>query len=273
LRLHSLAPARALAPWVCGYWFVEDWAGVHAGKPILTAPIPSAVLTVNFGRPNRMVGGPVVPQVSWLGIQRTVRQWRSSEDTAFVMVMLSVEGMVRLFPHLGGVSVDAFEDLGSLLGDSAVRPLRELAANREPMLEYSRLARALDRWLLSRIGTVAEASERGAMAAACRVLASGASVTEAAATAQVSRRQLLRWCDDHVGVGPKALSSLYRLEKSVRAVHSGVQNAGVGFADQAHEIRSWRRHLASTPGKHRRSPPSALAQAFGDTADGPAFYL
>jgi hypothetical protein len=40
--LLSIAPARPLATYVKGYWFVQDVVGNHRGKPISTSPQPGA---------------------------------------------------------------------------------------------------------------------------------------------------------------------------------------------------------------------------------------
>jgi AraC-like DNA-binding protein len=72
---------------------------------------------------------------------------------------------------------------------------------------------------------------------------------------------------------PKALIDLYRLDRSLRAVQGG-QTAGTdGFADQAHQIREWKRRLGISPGRYAREGRSTLAEAFDPAADRPAFYL
>jgi hypothetical protein len=38
MLLLGLPPTPALAPWVMGYWFIEDLEGVYAGQPIRTTP-------------------------------------------------------------------------------------------------------------------------------------------------------------------------------------------------------------------------------------------
>ena len=117
------SPAPALAPFVAGYWFVQDLPGAHEGRPIRTSPHPGAVLSVNIGRPNAVEGGPLVPGASLLGVQTAARGWRSWSDTYFVMAMLTVRGLARLFPHTGHGSADTLLDLGAMLGDAASHAL------------------------------------------------------------------------------------------------------------------------------------------------------
>lgn len=266
----ALAPVMPLRPFVAGYWFVEDLPGVHAGLPVQTSPFPGAVLTVNFGRPNAMIDGPLVPTTSLLGVQTVGRGWRSWEETSFVMVMLTVPGLVRLFPHGGGASADALVELGGMLGDAEARGLATASGATE---QPERVGRALDAWLLGRLERVAAVRELPRLTAACGMLGAGRQVQAAAAAVGVTRRQLGRWFREHVGVGPKVLADVMRLDASVRAVQRGHGDALEGFADQPHQIRAWRRRLGLTPGRYGRAEPSPMAVAFGRRGDAPAFYL
>lgn len=263
-------PDRRLAACVAGYWFVQDLPGRWQGSPIRTFPQPGAVLSVNFGRPNAMVDGPLVPRASLLGIQSASRSWRSWENTWFVMAMLTAEGMVRLFPRAGD-SADRLLDLGALIGDGpADRLCRHLDGGWEP----ARIACALDHWLLARLGAVAAVPELARMSAAHRMLREGGSVEAAAAAAGVTRRQLGRWYRAHFGPGPKQMMDLERLQASLRAAQSGRGDPVTGFADQAHQIRNWRRRLGTTPGRYLRSGMSDLAGLYAAPGEGaPVFYL
>ncbi|MBC8069904.1 MAG: hypothetical protein IAG13_16320, partial [Deltaproteobacteria bacterium] len=85
-----VAPSAALRGLVSSYWIVRDAAGVHAGQPIHTSPLPFAVLSVNLGVPNRSDEGGAVPRASLLGLQSRVRRWESGPETFFVMAMLTL---------------------------------------------------------------------------------------------------------------------------------------------------------------------------------------
>ncbi|MFJ4292803.1 helix-turn-helix domain-containing protein [Cupriavidus sp. NPDC089707] len=268
---HVIAPTTALAPYVNGYWFVQDLEGVYEGTPIVTCPYPGAVLSVNFGRPNEMEGGITVPGVSLLGLQTTSRRWRSWSDTYFVMAMLSCIGLARLFPGVGPDCSDQLLDLSAYMGDRKTRALSvDLSAAWTP----HRIATQLDAWLLRRMSAIRPVAEIPTLAAAHASLRQGRQVQEVASLAAVSRRQLNRLFERHLGVSPKRLMDLERLQSSIQAVQSGEGDALSGYSDQAHQIRHWRRRLACTPGSYARSGPSPLAAHFGRLpADGPAFYL
>ncbi len=71
--LEIVFPDDNLRSIVHSYWIVEDLIGRYSGELIRTSPIPFAVLSVNIGRPNMLVEGGTVPDVSLLGLQTQAR--------------------------------------------------------------------------------------------------------------------------------------------------------------------------------------------------------
>jgi AraC-like DNA-binding protein len=267
-----LPPDPRLSSFVKSYWFIEDIPGEHEGRPIRTSPIPSAVLSVNVGRPNATEDGSLVPSASLLGLQRQARSWQSWSDTYFVMAMLTARGLVRLFPYAGSASADRLLDLGALAGDATTRTLaRGVAAAWTPQ----RIANELDRWLLGRLATSDPVPENNRLARAHSVLKCGGTVKMAADEAKIDRRHLHRWCHRHFGIGPKEVAELERLQNSLRSIQAKTGDGVDGFSDQAHQIRNWRRRLGVTPGAYRDDPRSPLATYFSaipKAAETP-FYL
>ena len=117
--LLAIPPRATLARFVRCCCFVEDIAGERAGVVIETCPNPGSVLTINVGRPNSIAGGPITPAVSFFGPQTKTRKWLSGLDTYFLMIFLTIDGLVRLFPRDGALAADNLADLGSLIGDRA----------------------------------------------------------------------------------------------------------------------------------------------------------
>jgi AraC-like DNA-binding protein len=270
LSFQVISPASALAEFVTGYWFVQDPAGEYEGRPIWTSPCPGAVLTINLGRPNAMVDGPVVPGTSLLGVQSAVRQWRSWPDTYFAMAMLTIRGLLRLFPHMGPASADTLIELGAIAGDGVAR---RLSAGTDIKWEPGQVAARLDSWLLSRLQHTPEAAEFNVLVAADAMLRSCGRVGVSASHVGASRRQLHRLFRRHIGVGPKELSDLHRFASSLGAVQTGRGDPVSGFADQSDQIRSWRRRLGRTPRAYGRSEHSPMAEFFGVKRNSFAFYL
>ena len=257
-RMLSISPARELAPFVVGYWFLRDLAGNYAGQPIRTPPHPHAVLTVNFGRPCTDQWSNLVPKLSLLGLQNRVRQWGSGTDCFFVMAMLTIPGAVHLFPNVGASASDTPLELGALVGD---RVCGRLGNNLHEEIDPKLFAARINRWLLERLDST-RVREFQRFAAAYDTLKRTGSVELAARAADVSTRQFERWCQTHVGEDPRTLVALHRLQASVYAVQTGGGDPGANFSDQPHQIRSWRRWLGTTPRLYSRSPLSPMAFHF-----------
>ncbi|HEY0478358.1 MAG TPA: helix-turn-helix domain-containing protein [Kofleriaceae bacterium] len=263
-----IEPSPALLPFVDGYLHVRDLAGDHRGRPIRTAPRPGGVLTVNLGQPNRTADGAATPRLSLLGIQTCARSWRSDANTHFVMALLTPAGLVRFASGSGADTADTLLDLRSVIGERTAHGLVDTVHAR-----LDGLVAAFDAWLLARLCGERERPEMHTARAACMVLSRATRVDVAADQLGVSRRHLSRIVSRHLGISSKALIDLYRLDRSLRALQRGQSNGAAGFADQAHQVREWRRRLATTPGRYAREGRSALADAFGAAADRPAFYL
>lgn len=261
-------PSPALRPYVSGYWRVCDIAGTHRGRPIDTAPRPGAVLTVNIGLPNRSSDGRPTPMASLLGVQTQARSWRSDVDTHFVMALLTPRGLARLFPGSAAEAVDLLVDLGAVVGDGPTGRLID-----EAWARPDSLAASVDAWLLARLDAVRVPRSLELFDAAARELAAGASrVAVVADRLGVTRRHLSRLVGGHIGIGPKELLDLHRVDRSLRAVQAGDEGDD-GYSDQAHQIREWRRRLRTTPGRYARTGRSGLAEAFSAGQPGATYYL
>lgn len=267
----SVRPAPHLSALVQAYWFIQDLPGDHAGSLIRTSPVPLSVLSVNMGRPNAQEDGRLVPKASVLGLQSRARVWQSWSETYFVMAMLTIPGFARLFPNVGVDGADKLLDLGAIAGDAPARSLTDgIGADLEPR----RIAAILDEWLTARLTSGSPITELGQITRAHDILRHGGTVRRAAEDAQVSRRQLHRLFQRHLGIGPQELLALERLHSSLGGVQTGRGDPLQGFSDQAHQIRSWRRRLGVTPGAYSRAERTPMASHFSrDCELGPAFYL
>jgi AraC-like DNA-binding protein len=260
--IHAASPA--LADLVLGYLIIADLDGVHRESPVQTAPRPGAVLTINIGRPCVAVHAPAVMQASLLGVQTAARSWISDRDCYFAMALLTIRGLARLFPGIGRASADMQLELGALLGDrEASGVVRSAAAAPSP----AAIAAQLDRWLLARLRARRPTAEIMPFARACSIVEAGSSIAHAANAVGISVRQLERWFAMHTGVGPQTVAGIARLQRSLHAAQRGHTSTRDGFADQAHQVRTWRKHLAVTPGRYRQSDMAEL------TVDGLAHFL
>lgn len=260
--LTILPPSPLLARAVLSYWFIQDMAGSHQGKPIRTAPHSAPVLTINFGQPNTDSAGMCVPKASLLGLQTRARTWISGPETYFVMVMLTPQGLISLFPHVGSDVIDGLLDLGSFIGDRETHHLlNDLSAAWAPQ----RIKPRLDRWLLRRIEMGKDSTEPAQFAIACDMLAQNQTVHTVADEIGISRRGLHRWFHSQFGVGPKEYALLHRLQASLTSVQTRCGDPVASFSDQAHQIREWKRRLGVTPGAYRQTSLAHLAVRNGGT--------
>lgn len=204
---------------------------------------------------------------SLLGVQTRARSWLSDVNTDFVMALLTPMGVARLFPGCAGEVADLLIDLGAALGDNDASALLDDASARPDTL-----SRCVDEWLRERLTRLNTSQLNTAFDAAARELAAGAHVAYVADALGITRRHLSRLVNEHLGIGPKVLMDLHRLDRSLRAVQAGGDGAA-GFSDQAHQIREWRRRLCVTPGRYAREKPSTLADTFNQADPSAAYYL
>jgi AraC-like DNA-binding protein len=272
--LSAHIPDSRLADFVSLYWFVEDSLGAAVGTHVKTSPHATTILTVNIGVPNLSDCGTAVPRLSLAGVQNRVRTWRPVGASYIVMAMLTQAGVARLFPGIGSQIVDAAVDLGGVIGDAVPR---RLLADATAACSPEQIASVFDQWFALRLERSRAPNELHAFAAAAVAIGRGANVDAAARIAGISPRQLERWCRAHMGVGPKRLAVLRRLQLSLSAVQRSQGEPLIGFSDQAHQIRTWRRYIGVTPGRYARTPASRISEAFRENVkagrEPPAFYL
>jgi AraC-like DNA-binding protein len=269
--LLALPPCAALTRFVRLYCLVEDIAGERAGVVIETCPYPGAVLTVNLGQPNSVADGPITPEVSFLGVQTKGRKWLSCPETYFVMIFLTFDGLARLFPHDGALTANDLADLGSLIGDSATaRLLADISAAPDP----AAIAEQLDGWLVKRLEGSRPIPEMSGLAEACARLRGGQEIQGIARSLNVNRRQIGRWFQRYIGLSPKSVMMIERLNGSVRNIQLGNGGPVDGYCDQAHQIRSWRKMMGVTPAAYANRTLSPMAAYLGRLrTEAPAFYL
>lgn len=274
MRTLALEPHKQLRPYVLSYRIVEDLTGKYAGKPIWTCPEPVGVLSVNFGRPSFHESGKACPKVGLLGIQTRVRQWTSQPETLFVMAMLTIPGILLLFPHVGRESADNLLDVADYWGDKKTNIFRGRFPDK---WEPGAMKMAMDNLLLDfafgdsnwkkmrRLNMYQALTTHQRIDLACEHLG-------------VSSRSMQREFRQHLGVSPKQVLNLQRFQHSLKAnVEEVPENLATGFSDQAHEIRAWHKYLDRTPGCYKAKDRSLIARTFASeidvSCDQPVFYL
>lgn len=156
-----------------------------------------------------------------------------------------------------------FEDLGTLELPPEIWDARNL----------TEAVGQLERWLLERLGHVAAPSRAVARAVAVSFGASPPSVAELARELDWSRQHLRRKVLDEVGLSPKQLMRIGRLQRAIQMLQANPElslaqaGASLGYFDQAHMCRDFRRLVGTTPAFARTSAgsifpiPSLLSHA------------
>lgn len=89
----------------------------------------------------------------------------------------------------------------------------------------------------------------------------------------ISTRTLERLFKRHVGLGPKKLSRIYRIQSVVRAVTAGQGDPWrrlalrAGYFDESHFVRDFQSVAGVTPGKFFGPAPNVMSNAFTGGAD------
>ena len=275
MRIVAIEPHPQLRPYVLSYRVVEDKLGEFAGTPIWTCPEPIGVLSANFGKRSYHESGKIHPKIGLLGIQTCTRKWISQPETLFVMAILTVPGIMTLFPDIGQDAADNLLDGADLWGDRRADQFWRGLPHEWPLDEVKK---AMDEWLLTLL-SAAPVSVSKRCLQLHQALTSNKRIDTACEQLGITPRTLQREFRRHLGISPKQVMNLYRLQHSVRVnMATAAQNPMQTFADQAHEIRTWRRYLRRTPSRYCPENRSALAQAFTSSTqhvspDPTIFYL
>lgn len=276
MRIQFILPDPRLAQLVKGYVAVEDLAGIFANHVVRTCPEPLAVVSANLGKGALDWSGQVHPRTAFLGVQTKACQWIPQSETYFVAAFLTIPGLISLFPMTGRETANALVALDDLMGAKAARTLYDSVPDN---FDTNLIKKQMDGWFLDRLNNCSVDLVEHATWLFTSLVASR-NIEATCATAGISTRTLQRFFGRHVGVCPRMVLNLDRLQSSVSDVQSrGTdRSSGVGdFADQAHQIRTWQRFLQATPSVYRRSgvsmPARLLTTQFRAGADRPVFWL
>lgn len=240
----QMPPSADLAPWVAHHWFVAwDLSGLR-DRVQQTLPHPNAHLVVEAG------------EVRLWGVQRArFSKTLSGRGWAFG-VKLCVAALPAVLPGPAAALTDRSVAAPDVLGES----LRGLAASglAGDADALQQAAEVVLRPLLP-----ARPDPRALqLAAIVQRLAADPSVTSVQALSQAVGepvRRLQRDFQRHVGVGPKWVIARYRLHEALALLQSGAARPDadlaqrLGYFDQAHFIRDFKRMVGA--------PPRAYAQS------------
>jgi AraC-like DNA-binding protein len=238
-----------LAPWIMHYWLV-NWdlpAGVR--QTVETLPHPNIQLVFTSCDPVSILVHGV----------HTSKFTRTLEGRACVFGVKFAAGGFRPFCNhpvaaLRGKTVNATR----IFGPEIERLAPMLVSDQ---LEEEKIA-AANRFFLNRIpASNADATLAALLVNLILTTPEIHTVNELAAHAGASERSLQRLFHEYVGATPKWVIRRYRMHELVERLNSGARldwasvAADLGYFDQSHLIRDFRRLTGYTPEQYRRREP------------------
>jgi methylphosphotriester-DNA--protein-cysteine methyltransferase len=254
------APHPALARHVRCYWTLED-ATSSSARP-LERVVPDGRMEVVFhlGGPfgRRLAGGETPEQRPAIvaGQITTAILLQPGRTVDLLGVRFQPWGAARILGVSAGTLTGSFPALGEVVGGPEARAVE---GRLEQAPDQSARLRTLDAWLLGRLSRVrrAPAEVEGAVRLALGRPAPTRVADLAAATGHGPRR-LEREFREHVGLPPKVLLRVLRLQGVLRALRAGrvrswaAAAADAGYADQAHLTREFVDLAGLTPTAYAR---------------------
>ncbi len=272
VRFDRYDPGEALDGLVAWFWSV-DWdlgPGVVHDQEVLNHPAGH----ISVGTLDEVSGVLDPPDGRVYGVLTGVSHRRLEGRGWTVAARTAVGGLGLLVGRPAREAADRQLDFGSALaGVDADRELARILAVDGNRARIERLRETLERVVEARDpAQVAEAREVARIADLAERDRSVCRVEQLASAAGMSVRTLQRLFDQHVGAGPSFVIRRWRIIEAAEAAREAGRRqepwpgwaqvaAELGYADQAHLTRDFRRHLGVSPSAYvarnrdLRSPP------------------
>ncbi len=264
----TLLPSPPLADVVERYWIHEGAVPPHAFERVLPGGHEEILINLmdgelrcyhEDGRPHGRTAGPIVA-----GLHRAAYTIDTRQQAAIMGVHLKPGGLWRLFGVAAHELSDARTAMEAILGHEADDLMDRLFRAAGP----ERRLRLLDTALCARRLRFLHPAVAWAAAQISRY-PDGVSVAALADESGLSSRRFGELFQREIGLNPKAFARLRRFQRALRHVHAAADPdwcdlAGrMGFADQAHLIREFRRFSGFTPAAYHaiRGPRPHLVEA------------
>jgi AraC-like DNA-binding protein len=245
LRIFQQAPCPALRPIIKRFLVIEfpwSYSDVHL-------PETDAVAAFSFRGACRINETDWAPPAAFTGPRDTLRAHKHSEGHAVLLAMFTPVGaytFVRSPLHeLAGFTVSLEELLGS------PEELRQLTEQLNAAIDNRRRIALVENFLLARLSVSGIDPLISAAVAWLEQRTTGQRIDDLTRYIGLSQSALERRFRRVVGVSPKKYASLMRLRRAVRLQASGVDLTtvahSVGYFDQSHFIKDFRRATGSAP--------------------------
>lgn len=253
------APAPPLRPCVRRFWGLSDRG--DGGPRGIERVVPDGCmeLIVHLGDPFTRLGGPTTtelqPRALLAGQLLAPLHLQPGRRVDVFAIRLQPWGARMLLGVEPGALLGRLPPLADLLGSDADRLGDALAGARG----FGARVRAAERWCLARLSRAS--APAAALVEAARAAASDASVASVADLARHvgwGTRRLERGFAEHVGLPPKALLRIARLQRLLARLAApgrlpplSTLALEAGYADQAHMTRDFALLAGTTPARYR----------------------
>jgi AraC-like DNA-binding protein len=257
MRYAEYPPPDALRHVLRCLWSFEDDG--KAREPQRIVPDGHCELVVHLGDPYREVGAASAqPRVLFAG-QLTRPLWLEATGRSRVIGARFRPASARAFAG-GSMRHTTDQRLALDIIDPGIA--EALLASLAPKSSGDRME-TVGAWIGERIARRALGDDPAVRAAAEHIEHKGGEVdvAEVAAAAGLGRRTLERRFLDHVGVSPALLANVLRFRRVFDAIEHDCARpwtdaaAAVGYYDQSHLIRDFRRFVGCTPTEFAASRP------------------
>lgn len=278
IQARSIPITGALRPYVSAL-MVSD-VSATGPLPLAIAPHESLVLSVELGRASDGLEqkGAHGENTCLTGIRRWTGAFTCAGDCNTLFALLTPLGSVHL---LESQPLDQVPRIRARVDEFLDRQFtRSLESHVALADTLDAKLHAFAAWLEARAVTQRRLTSAALRAgrAAMRVCAEPTVAIETLADEQhVSRRQLERDFGQWLGISPRHLAQVARVQAVSRKAQSGASladiAADVGFADQAHMSRVVRQLTGLTPRRFTRSGRTPMGAAFRRATGGSTVYL
>jgi len=276
MHLHHLPVTGALAD--CVRALVAVQIDAREPLPLAIAPHESLMLTVQFGRDDADAKAPLGRNTHLTGIRQWTGSFTGAGHCVSLFALLTPLGAVRLLDSRALQAAPRIRaPVAELLDERLTRTLEEAIARSD---DVDARLRAFAAWLETR--AIARCSQsrpalRAARAAMRLCDEPQLSIERAADEQHVGRRQLERDFERWIGVAPRHLAQVARVQQVARLARNGASLADAaaqtGFADQPHMTRTVRRVTGLAPRAFIASQRTPIAAAFRAATGGGTVYL
>jgi AraC-like DNA-binding protein len=276
MHLHHLTVTGALAD--CVRALVAVQIDAREPLPLAIAPHESLMLTVQFGRDGADAKAPLGRNTHLTGIRQWTGSFTGAGHCVSLFALLTPLGAVRLLDSRALQAAPRIRaPVAELLDERLTRTLEEAIARSD---DVGARLRAFAAWLETRAvarGGQSRPALRAARAAMRLCDEPRLSIERAADEQHVGRRQLERDFERWIGVAPRHLAQVARVQQVARLARNGASLADAaaqaGFADQPHMTRTVRRVTGLAPRAFIASQRTPIAAAFRAATGGGTVYL